>query len=170
LYAGTLRAQPDSLSSSAVAAQIEELYLFPIRGVNILGKTGLTVVRNLNVKRGQPMRTTTILALGLVAALMATTIISLPASAQPVYSNDFTLLSTSPGLTGSDGPTILPVWVGHYHGGFHWGLGLGEYYAPYDYNGYSPNYYGGGSGYYQEGNRTCVWNGYNYRCFKTHSY
>lgn len=47
------------------------------------------------------------------------------------------------------------------------GWGYGPYgYGPY--SGYYGPYYGGdGYGYYTEGDKTCVWNGYEYTCYNT---
>ncbi|MGB6063369.1 MAG: hypothetical protein WBG50_01085 [Desulfomonilaceae bacterium] len=42
--------------------------------------------------------------------------------------------------------------------------------VPYSYYGDDYYGYGCGEGCYQEGDRTCVWNGYKYRCYITPSY
>lgn len=51
--------------------------------------------------------------------------------------------------------------VGRFHG-----LHRGVFYVGRGYYPYA-DYYGCGEGCYQEGNKTCVWNGYNYRCYFT---
>jgi hypothetical protein len=115
------------------------------------------------------MRTMTIFAVGLTAALMLVVVMSLPASAQPTYGSGFTLLSSISGLSGANSPTIILVkgGGGHHGSGFRGGLGFyGGFSGPYGY-GYGPNYGADGYGYYEEGNNTCVWNGYNYRCYNT---
>jgi hypothetical protein len=80
------------------------------------------------------------------------------------YAAPDSLVSTLGPLGGS----VLPVFHGGGHGGgygFHGGFyghgrgfyggwgSPGYYVAPYD------------SGTYQNGNQTCVWNGYNWRCY-----
>jgi hypothetical protein len=114
------------------------------------------------------MKTMTAFAVGLATALMLVVVMSVPASAQPMYGNGVTLLSATSGLSGPNSVTILPVKGGHHGGGFRGGLGFyggGYGYGPYRY-GYGSSY-GDSYGTYQEGNNTCVWNGYNYRCYNT---
>jgi hypothetical protein len=61
---------------------------------------------------------------------------------------------------------------GHHHGGHH--HRGGHHRGPYFFGGIYGPYYGGsyndGEGYYQEGDETCVWNGYEYRCYKTYGH
>ncbi|MCL5125583.1 MAG: hypothetical protein M1511_14015 [Deltaproteobacteria bacterium] len=77
------------------------------------------------------------------------------------YAGPDSLVSTF----GPLGVSVLPVFHGGGHGfhggyyghgpGFYGGWGFPGYYtAPYD------------SGTYQNGNQTCVWNGYNWRCYE----
>lgn len=111
------------------------------------------------------MNTTTLFSIGIATALMLAVVISLPASAQPTYGSGFSLLPSA-----SDPPTVLQVKKG-FHGGFYGGWYGGK--GPWNYGGgFGPSWgygdSGDGYGYYQEGARTCVWNGYNYRCYKTY--
>jgi len=115
------------------------------------------------------MKTMTAFAVGLATALMLVVVMSVPASAQPMYGNGVTLLPLTSGFSGANSATVLPVKGGHHGGGFRGGLGFyggGYGYGPYG-SGYGPYYGGDGYGFYQEGNSTCVWNGYNYRCFNS---
>ncbi len=55
---------------------------------------------------------------------------------------------------------------GHARGFRH--FSRGAFFIGGGYYPYSDFYYSGcGEGCYQEGNKTCVWNGYNYRCYTT---
>ncbi len=56
---------------------------------------------------------------------------------------------------------------GRGHGGGHSGYHGGGHGRIYYGGGYGGGYYGGGGSYqtYQNGNQTCVWNGYKWRCY-----
>ncbi len=54
---------------------------------------------------------------------------------------------------------------GHRRPFFFGGIGV----VPYSYYG-DDYFYGCGEGCYQEGAKTCVWNGYKYRCYVEPSY
>jgi hypothetical protein len=110
------------------------------------------------------MKTMTLFSIAITAALMFAVVLSVPASAQPNDSGAFALLPSTSGL-----PTVVEAKAkiyggvyGGWHGGGPWfyGGGWGPYWG---YGGY-----GDGYGYYREGTSTCVWNGYNYRCYKTY--
>jgi len=102
------------------------------------------------------------------------------AHAGPTYAEQTTVAVTSAGpavdsVVGVE--SIVPVQVIRRGGGriFH-AHGFGRFhnrFRPFLFNGiYGASGYGGyyagcGEGCYQEGSKTCVWNGYNYRCYLT---
>jgi hypothetical protein len=120
-------------------------------------------------------------SIALLAVIVFGALVAVMAHGGPTYAQQTNSALTNSGTavdsvisTGSAAPVQLVRrggGMGHsFHGGRargfrHFGLGgffLGGYY-PY-YSGY---YAGCGEGCYEEGNKTCVWNGYNYRCYTT---
>ena len=106
------------------------------------------------------------------------------AHAGPTYAQQTTAAVTSAGpavdsVVGAESP--VPVQLikrggGHAFraGGFRsHGFARGHRFRPFLYGGfYGASLYGGywagcGEGCYQEGNKTCVWSGYDYRCYVT---
>jgi hypothetical protein len=115
--------------------------------------------------------------MGLVAAALAAMLISaIPANADQVVNTNpekaFTLipslfdgnafeLGVTPVRFGWGGGVYIGGGPGFYGGG-------GNYFDQY-YYGYpsGPPVSGGGTGYFQRGNETCTWTGYEYKCYTT---
>jgi len=114
-----------------------------------------------------------IVAVGMTA-LLSGVVLSGPAHADELYGTTFSLLGPGPAQTT---PEIMqvksdvsiyggvgPYGFGYGRRGFYGGVYPGgTYFGPY--GGYG---YGDGEGYYTEGRKTCVWNGYEYSCYKTY--
>ena len=113
----------------------------------------------------------------LLAVIFLGALVVIMTHAGPTYAQQTTLAVANPAaavdsVIGS--PSSVPVQLvrggghgGHgrvFHGGFRRGFVGGGIYLPYAYGG---DYGGCGEGCYQEGDKTCVWNGYNYRCYTT---
>jgi hypothetical protein len=127
----------------------------------------------------QSMKSIAALAVVFLGALVV-----VMAHAGPTYAQQTTVAVTSSGpavdsVVGAQ--STVPVQLikrggGHAFraGGFRGhGFGRSHRFRPFLYGGtYGASLYGGyyagcGEGCYQEGNKTCVWNGYNYRCYVT---
>ncbi|MGO9566859.1 MAG: hypothetical protein ACLP5H_04890 [Desulfomonilaceae bacterium] len=100
------------------------------------------------------------------------------AHAGPTYAQQTTVAVTSAGPTvdtvvGAE--SAVPVQLIRRGGGGHAFRGAGfarhRGFRPFlyggIYGGYGGYYAGCGEGCYQDGPKTCVWNGYNYRCYLT---
>ncbi len=106
------------------------------------------------------------------------------AQAGPTYAQQTTVAVTSAGpavdsVVGAE--STVPVQLVKRGGGGHAfrsgmrssGFARSHRFRPFLFSGiYGASLYGGyyagcGEGCYQEGNKTCVWNGYNYRCYVT---
>jgi hypothetical protein len=81
-------------------------------------------------------------------------------------------------VVGTSGPTpVQLIGRGHGHGGYrgHHSGGVHNFHrgghhhrGSYFYGGSYGGPYYGGQGIYEDGDEICVWNGYQYRCYKTY--
>ena len=100
------------------------------------------------------MRTTPVVFVAVIVALVALAFVV----SNYAYAGPISLLSTF----AVSGVSVVPV---HGHGG--WG-GHGGWYGRGFYGGWGPGYNVNppvDNGTYQNGNKTCVWNGYKYQCY-----
>ncbi len=114
------------------------------------------------------------LAVGMTA-LLSSVVLSGPVYADQISVNTFATLGAG---VGQHSPEIMlvkrggaafyggigPYGFGYGRGGFYGGFypGGSLYLGPYSDYGFND-----GEGYYTEGNKTCVWNGYEYSCYLT---
>ena len=116
----------------------------------------------------------------LLAAVVLGTLAVFMAYGSPVYAQQSTPTVTNTGSAtdsvvgtdytipvqlvrrGGSGHAFRAGRVGRFHHFRRGALFVGGYYS---YGG--SDYVGCGEGCYQEGNKTCIWNGYNYRCYVT---
>jgi len=110
------------------------------------------------------MRTAIALSVIAMSAFAAGLFLYVPAYADQIPDTAFSLLSTSVD------PEVVLIHKKGFKGGYRswYGPGLlfygGLYGSPW-YGGY----YGGSPGTYQEGNKVCVWSGYDYSCYDSFS-
>jgi hypothetical protein len=123
-------------------------------------------------------------AIPTILAVFLGALVVVMAHAGPTYGQQTSMAITSAGpavdsVVGAE--STVPVQLikrggGHgiRAGGFRGhGFARGLRFRPFLFSGiYGGSLYGGyyagcGEGCYQEGNKTCVWNGYNYRCYVT---
>ncbi len=118
-----------------------------------------------------------------LAVVFLGALVVLMAHAGPTYAQQSTMAVTNAGpgvdsVVGVDSP--VPVQLVRRGGAGHAfrassvrGSGLARHhrFRPFLFGGiysassYGDYYAGCGEGCYQEGNKTCIWNGYNYRCY-----
>ena len=106
------------------------------------------------------MRTAIALSIIVMSAFATGLFLSVPVYSDQTTDTAFSLLSTSVE------PQIILANKSGYKGG-HKGHGYRSWYGPglLFYAGLYGGYYGGGTGTYQEGNKVCVWSGYEYSCY-----
>jgi hypothetical protein len=123
-------------------------------------------------------------SIAVLAAVFMGALVVVMAHAGPTYAQQTTVAVTSAGpavdsVVGAE--STVPIQLIRRGGGglaFRSGMrssGFARHhrFRPFLSSGiYSASLYGGyyagcGEGCYQEGNKTCVWNGYNYRCYVT---
>lgn len=108
-----------------------------------------------------------------VGALVLLALLITATGPNPYGPTDLSLTAAVDSVVGTSGSIPVQLVKHGYGGGAYFGgggiyFGQGAYGGGWDwYNGSYSNYPYGGQGYYEQGNKTCVWNGYQYTCYKT---
>ncbi|MBM4325542.1 MAG: hypothetical protein FJ118_00120 [Deltaproteobacteria bacterium] len=106
------------------------------------------------------MRTSIALSVIVMTAFAAGLFLSVPVYSDQTVDTAFSLLSTSVE------PQIILAHKSGYKGhGYRSWYGPGLLFHGGLYGSGYGGYYGGGTGTYQEGNKVCVWSGFEYNCY-----
>ncbi len=146
------------------------------------GRLRFEPVNRYVLRNGEGVRS--MKSIAALAAVFLGALVVVMAHAGPTYAQQTTVAVTSAGpavdsVVGAE--STVPIQLIRRGGGglaFRSGMrssGFARHhrFRPFLFSGiYGASLYGGyyagcGEGCYQEGNKTCVWNGYNYRCYVT---